>query len=120
MTRSLKLTKQQQIKASFRMNGAPYDAFFSKLRNVKPLDKDYSDYQKLLSCGLKTEETLSKMKLSKPPPSGEKNYQYFLDRWNHENMCTFKDFLRWYDNKDVVPTLQAMQKNACFLSQERN
>ena len=52
----------------------PCDAFFSKIRNVNPLEKDYSDYQKLLSCGLKTEEALSEMKLSKPPPSGEKNY----------------------------------------------
>ena len=51
----------------------PYDAFFRKLRNVKPLEKDYSDYQKLLSSGLKTEEALFKLKLSKPPPSGEEN-----------------------------------------------
>ena len=57
----------------------PYDAVFSKLRNVNPLEKDYSDYQKLLSCGLKTEESFSKMKLSKPPPSGEENYQFLLD-----------------------------------------
>ena len=49
----------------------PYDAFFSKLRNVNPLEKDYSDYQNLLSSGLKTEEALCKMKLSKPPSSGE-------------------------------------------------
>ena len=72
----------------------PYDAFFSKLRNVNPLEKDYSDYQKLLSSGLKTAEALSKMMLSKPPPSGEKNFRYLLDIWNQENMCTFKDFLR--------------------------
>ena len=98
----------------------PYDAFFSKLRNVNPLEKDYSDYQNLLSNGLKTEEALSKMKLSKPPPSGEENCQYLLDIWNHGNMCTFKDFLRGYNKEDVVPTLEAMQKNACFLSQERN
>ena len=25
-------------------------------------------------------------------------------------MCTFKGFLRWHNNKDVVPTLEAMQK----------
>ena len=25
-------------------------------------------------------------------------------------MITFKDFLQWYNNKDVVPTLEAMQK----------
>ena len=49
----------------------PYDAFFSKLRNVNPLGKDYSDYQMLLSSGFKTEEALSKMKFSKPQPSGE-------------------------------------------------
>ena len=54
----------------------PYDAFSSKLRNVNPLERDHSDYQKLLSCGLKTEEALSKMKFSKPPPLGEENYQY--------------------------------------------
>ena len=29
-------------------------------------------------------------------------------------MCTFKDFLRWYKNKDIVPTLEAMQKMANF------
>ena len=56
-----------------------YDGFFSKLRNVNPLEKDCSDYQKLLSCGLKTEDALSKMKLSKPPPSGDENYQHLLD-----------------------------------------
>ena len=70
----------------------PYDAFFSKLRNVNPLEKDYSDYQNLLSSGLKTEEALSKMKLSKPPPSAEKNYQYLLDIWNHEICARLKTF----------------------------
>ena len=61
-----------------------------------------------------TEEVLSKMKLPKPPLSGEENYQYLLDLWNHDNMCTFKDFLRWYNKKDVVPTLEAMQKRLVF------
>ena len=81
---------------------------------MNPLEKDYSDYQTLLGSGLKTEEALSKMKLSKPPPSGEKNYQNLLDIWNHGKMCTFEDFLRWYNNKDVVPTLEAMQKMLAF------
>ena len=81
---------------------------------MNPLENDYSDYQKLLSCGLKTEEALSKLRFSKPPPSGEENFQYLLDIWNHENMCTFEDFLRWYNNKKVVPTLEAMQKKVAF------
>ena len=92
----------------------PYGAFFSKLRNVNPLEKAYSEYENLLGSELKTEEALSKMKLSKQPPSGEKNYQYLLDVWIHENMCTFEDFLRWYNNKDVVPTLEATQKMLAF------
>ena len=29
-------------------------------------------------------------------------------------MRLFKDFLRWYNNKDVVPTLGAMQKMIAF------
>ena len=92
----------------------PYDSFFSKLRNVNPLEKVYSDYQNLLSSRLKTEEALSKMKLSKSPPSGEENYYHLLDIRNHWKMCTFKDFLRWYNNKDVVLTLEAMQKMLAF------
>ena len=88
----------------------PYDAFFSKLRNLNPLEKDHSDFQKLISCGLKTGEALSKMKLSKSPPSGESNCTFLHGIWNHENMCSFKDFLRRYNNKDVVPTLEAMKK----------
>ena len=29
-------------------------------------------------------------------------------------MSSFKDFLRWYNNKDIVPTLEAMQKKIAF------
>ena len=29
-------------------------------------------------------------------------------------MSSFKDFLRWYDNEDVVPALEAMQKMIAF------
>ena len=97
----------------------PYNAFFSKLRNVNPLETNHSDYQKLLSCRLKTDKAPSKMKVSKPPPPGEENYQYLVDIWNRGNMCTFKDFLRWYNNEDVVPTLDAIQKIFSFCHKKR-
>ena len=54
---------------------SPCDALFSNLGNANNLEKDYSEYQELLSYGLKTEEALSKLKLSKPPLSREENYQ---------------------------------------------
>ena len=97
----------------------PCDAFFSKLRNVNPLETDYSNYQTLLSSGLRTEKALSKMRFFKPLLSGEENYQYLLDIWNHEKSCTFEDFLRWYNNKDVLPTLEAMQKMLVFYHKKR-
>ena len=31
----------------------------------------------------------------------------------------FEDFLRWYNNKDVVPTLEAMQKMLAFYQKKR-
>ena len=55
------------------------------------------------------------MKLFRPPPSGEENYQNLLDKWNLENMFTFKDFLRWYNNKAVVQHFEAMQKMLAFI-----
>ena len=80
---------------------------------MNPLERDNSASQKILSCVLKTDAALSKMKLSKPPPS-EENYQYLLDIRSHEHMCTSKDFLCWFNNKDVVPTLEAMEKMLAF------
>ena len=131
MIRILKLIKKHhKLKASFPMNSSTvhkrgiksefprYDAFFSKLRNVNLLEKDHSDYQNLLSCGLKTEEALSKMKISKSPPSGEGSYQFLLAICNKENMCTFKHFLRRYNNKNFVPTLEAMQKCQLFITRK--
>ena len=35
-------------------------------------------------------------------------------KYGKEKMTTFKDFLRWYNNKDVIPTLEAMQKMIDF------
>ena len=29
-------------------------------------------------------------------------------------MSSFKDFLRWYDNKDFVPILEALQNKIAF------
>ena len=38
------------------------------------------------------------------------NYNYPKPIWEQEKIKTFRDFLRWYNNKDVVPILDAMQK----------
>ena len=91
----------------------PYDAFYSKLRSCNPLDVEYTDYVNLLKSELITEAVV-KIKLSKPPLTGIENYQYVQQIWKQEQRNSFKDFLRWYNNKDVVPTSEAMQKMIAF------
>ena len=92
----------------------PNDAFYSKLRRYKPLEAEYTEYVNLLKRGSTTEQAVVKLKLSKPPPTGIENYQYLQQIWKPEQMSSFTDFLCWYNNKDVVPTLEAMQKIIAF------
>ena len=86
----------------------PYKCFYSKLRNCNPLEKEYLDYKKLVQTGLSQESAMQKLRLTRPRLTGEQNYAYLVEEWEREKMTTFRDFLRWYNNKDVIPTLEAL------------
>ena len=88
----------------------PYDASYSELCSCEPLEAEYMEYVNLLKSGLATGEAVIKPKLSKPPPTGYENYYYLQHISKKEQMSSFKDFFRCYNNKDFVPTLEAMQK----------
>ena len=88
----------------------PYETSFNKVRNSNILESDYTEYEKLLKSGSSPESALSKMRLNQLPLIGKQNYEYLDNLWETENMTTFKDFMRWYNNKDVVPTLEAVHK----------
>ena len=92
----------------------PFDAFYSKLRSCKPLENEYTDYVNLLKSGLSTEQAVIKLKLTKPPPTGIENYHHLQQICRQEQMSPFKDFLLWFNIKDVVPTLEALQKLIAF------
>ena len=92
----------------------PYGASYGKFRSCNPLKANYTDYANLLKSGLTTEQSVVKLKLSKPPSTGIKNYQYLQQIWKQAQMSSFKDFLRWYNKKDVVPISEAMQKMIVF------
>jgi hypothetical protein len=49
----------------------------------------------------------------------EEQYEYCEGVWAENNMTTFRDFLVWYNNLDVVPFLEAIDKMSNFW-QERN
>ena len=91
-----------------------YNAFFNKLRNHNPLEADFNRFEKLLFSGYSKQDALKEMKIFTPPPTGTENYSYLKKIWSSENMSTFKDYLEWYNNKDVVPTLEALQKMMKF------
>ena len=86
----------------------PYDCFFSKLRTYNPLEKEFNDFTKLFNSGFSQQESLKKLRLKNVLPSGIDNYNYLKVVWEQEKMATFRDFVKWYNNKDVVPTLEAM------------
>ena len=88
----------------------PSDSFFSILRNNNPLQKYYNDFQNSANCGLTTEQAVAKFRKDRIPPAGAKSYSYLQRVWENSNMQTFSGSLRCYNNKDVVPTLEAMQK----------
>ena len=93
---------------------SPYDAFYRKLRSCNLLRGEHTDYINLLKSGLTTEQAVNKLKLPKPPPTGNENYQYLQQSWKHEQMISLKNFLRCYKNKDIEPISEAMQQVIAF------
>lgn len=43
-------------------------------------------------------------------------YKYSLDVWRQMNMKTFKDYLVWYNNRDVEPFVEAISKQMAFFA----
>ena len=66
------------------------------------------------NCGITEEQGLKKLDLKTKPPTGLENYNYLKSIWEQEKTTTFRNFLRWYNNKDIDPTLDAMQKMVEF------
>ena len=82
---SLKHTRKVRLKNSSPMSGLTlpkmlnatflplYDCFFSKLKNYNPLEKEFTDFTKLLNSGFSQKESLKKLRLKIVPPSGIDN-----------------------------------------------
>ena len=88
----------------------PYDSFFNILRKSNPLEKYYNDFENLVNSGLTTEQAVAKLRMDRKPPTGAESYSYLQKVCENNTMQFFSDFLKWYNNKDVVPTPEAMQK----------
>ena len=97
-----------------QQNFPPYDTFLRLLRNSKPLEKGYNDFQNLINSGLTTEQAVAKLRMDKTLPTGAEKYSYLQSVRENNNRQDFSGFLEWYDKKDVVSTLEPMQKMIDF------
>ena len=57
---------------------------------------------------------MNKLGLKTKPPTGLGNYNYPKYTWEQEKITTFRSFLQWYNDKNVVPTLDDMKKMIDF------
>ena len=49
----------------------------------------------------------------------EQEYEYCQQVWEENNMQTFEDFIVWYNNLDVVPFIEAVEKMSQFWQERK-
>ena len=84
------------------------DSFWRKLKNHNVPSVEYNNFMQLKNGGMEHSETFKKFWLKKVPQNAEENKSKLQNIWEGEGMQTFRDFLLWYNNKDVEHTLEAM------------
>ena len=94
------------------------DAFYSKLKNCSVLETDFNLYICLLRNGTSSGVAFRKLGLKSPCQGKEQKYQDLREVWKRNHLESFQDFLKWYNNKDVVPTPETLQKVLQFYRQK--
>ena len=109
---------------------------FMDIRNYLAPGFDYATYLKAYKCTTMKGyfpyewiDNLSKLKQTFLPSHEEfystlknrniteEEYRYCKEIWQKEDMTTMKDYLMWYNNQDVVPFLEALEKQFNFYCQ---
>ena len=97
----------------------PYETFYSTIKNCNVLE-DYVTFQKLIDQGKSEQEALQALRLQTKPKTGPENYQWLQQLWDENQWSTFADYLKWYNDLDVTPMIQAIEnmnefyKNICI------
>ena len=61
-----------------------------------------------------SKEALSRLKVNQAHSTGQNNHQWLINIGEQENMCTFKENLRWQNKTDIAPTFQTPQTMVDF------
>ena len=98
-----------------------YEAFIKAYKctlNKGYFPYDYlNDYNKLNETKLPPHEAFFNKLKNKNITDAE--YKICVDAWNDNNMKTFKDFLEWYNNLDVIPFVEAVEKMKLFYQERK-
>ena len=87
----------------------PYENFYSVIKGCNVLEEEYVAFQKLLDQEKSEQEVLQSLRLQAKPKTGPENYQWLQQLWTENQWSTFADFLKWYNDLDVTPMIQAIE-----------
>ena len=87
----------------------PYETFYSTIKSCNILEEEHTAFQKLIDQEKLEQEALQTLRLSTKPKTGPENYQWLQQLWVENQWSTFADYLKWYNNLDVTPMIQAIE-----------
>ena len=96
----------------------PYETFYSTIKNCNVFEEDYASFQKLIDQGKSEQEALQILRLTSKPKTGLENYQWLHQLWNENQWSTFADYLKWYNDLDITPMIQAIENMNKFYKQK--
>ena len=96
----------------------PYETFYSTIKNCNVSEEEYVSFQKLIDQGKSEQEALQILRLTSKPKTGPENYQWLQQLWDENQWSTFADFLKWYNDLDVTPMIQAIENMNEFYKQK--
>ena len=96
----------------------PYDTFYSSIKGCNVLEEEYISFQKLIDQGKSIQEALQILRLTSKPKTGPENYQWLQQLWDENQWSTFADYLKWYNDLDVTPMIQAIENMNKFYKQK--
>ena len=96
-----------------------YAHFWSSIKQCNVLEEEYNAYQKLLDQGKSQQEALETFRLQKVPKTGPENYAWLQELWIENGWTTFADFLKWYNDLDVTPMIEAIEHMNSFYKEKK-
>ena len=92
----------------------PPESFYSTLKRHNVLEAQWLQFHNLAEKYQSEEKALKEMGLKQAPCTLLENYKYLEDVWKRHKMRSMHNFLCWYNNLDVGPFVEAVQRMLQF------